>query len=70
MSQNNLITLAEACSAVRSALGRMLLAPEDSPERAAAAETYRAALRRLLRAAREEECGVYLEIAGELATKD
>jgi hypothetical protein len=69
-SQANMIALAEACSAVRAALGRMLLAAEDSPERAAAQESYRRALTTLLRTAREEECGLYLEVAGELATRD
>jgi len=69
-SQANLIALAEACSAVRSALGRMLLAADESPERNAAAESYRRALTSLLRTAREEECGLYLEVAGELATRD
>jgi hypothetical protein len=69
-SQANLIALAESCSAVRAALGRMLLAAEDSPERAAAADAYRRALTTLLRTAREEECGLYLEVAGELASRD
>lgn len=70
MSQTNLIALAERCSAVRAAIGRMLLAPEDSPQRAVAAEAYHRALRNLLRVVREEECGLYIEVAGELATKD
>lgn len=69
-SQTNLIALAESCSAVRGALGRMLLAADDSPERNAAAESYRRALTALLRTVREEECGLYLEVAGELATRD
>lgn len=70
MSQANLITVAESCSAVRGAIGRMLLAAEDSPERDKAAEAYDRALRSLLRAVREEECGVYLEVAGEIASRD
>jgi hypothetical protein len=70
MSQSNLIALAESCSGVRAAVGRMLLSGEESPERTAAADHYRRALRNLLRLAREEECGLYLEIAGELATRE
>lgn len=70
MSHVNLVALAESCSAVRASIGRMLLREEDSPEREAAAEQYRRALRALLRVAREEECGIYLEVAGELAPND
>ena len=70
MSHSDLITLAESCSAVRGAIGRMLLCRENSPERAAAAETYGRSLRTLLRVAREAECGVYLEVAGEIAARD
>jgi hypothetical protein len=70
MAQSDLVTLAESCSAVRASIGRMLLAAADSPEREAAAEKYRRALRTLLRIAREEEYGIYLEVAGELATRD
>jgi hypothetical protein len=70
MSQVNLIALAESCSGVRSSIGRMLLAAEGAPERAAATEAYRRSLRELLRLAREEECGMYLEVAGELAATD
>ena len=70
MSQSNLIALAESCSAVRGAIGRMLLAAEGSPERGVAADAYDRALRSLLRVAREEECGVYLEVAGEIASRD
>ena len=70
MSQANLIALAESCSGVRAAIGRRLMCAEETPENAAAADTYRRALKNLLRLAREEECGLYLEIAGELATKD
>jgi hypothetical protein len=70
MSHANLIVLAESCSAVRSAIGRMLLCAEESDQRTAAEAAYQRALRSLLRIAREEECGAYLEIAGELATKD
>ncbi len=68
MTNDRLITLAESCSAVRASIGRMLLAGELTEERAEAREAYRAALRMLLRAAREEECGMYLEIAGELSS--
>ncbi len=70
MAQANLLVLAESCSAVRASIGRMLMAAEDSPERAAAADRYRRSLKALLRAARAEEYGIYLEVAGELATKD
>jgi hypothetical protein len=47
-----------------------MMSAEDSPERAAALDAYHRRLRDLLRLAREEECGMYLEIAGELATRD
>ncbi len=70
MSQNNLIALAECCSGVRASIGRMLLTSEDSTERREAAESYRRTLRSLLRLAREEDAGLYLEIAGELASDD
>ena len=70
MSHANLVALAESCSTVRASIGKMLLAPEDSPARAAAAESYRRALAALLRLAREEEYGLYLEVAGELTSKD
>ncbi|MCG3134312.1 MAG: hypothetical protein HMLKMBBP_01607 [Planctomycetes bacterium] len=67
MQSENLIHMAESCSDVRRAIGRMLLAPEGSDERAAAEEHYHDALRGLLRRVREEECGILLEAAGELA---
>ena len=66
MTNERLIHLAESCSAVRSSIGRMLLSEESSEERLAAADAYRRSLRKLLRLAREEECGVFLEVAGEL----
>ena len=68
MTTDRLIHLAESCSAVRSAIGRLLLSGEGTEERAAAAETYRRALRELLRSAREEEAGLFLEVAGELSS--
>ena len=68
MTNDRLITLAESCSDVRASIGRMLLSDELSEQRAEALDSYRRALRRLLRAAREEECGMFLEIAGELST--
>ena len=67
MTNDRLIHLAEACTAVRSSIGRMLLSEELSDERTAAVETYRRSLRALLQVAREEECGVFLEVAGELS---
>jgi hypothetical protein len=67
MSSENLIRLAESCSVVRRGIGRVLLAPEGSPARAASEERYRADLRELLRIAREEECALFLEAAGELS---
>jgi hypothetical protein len=70
MSQSNLIALAESCSALRTAIGRMLLAEAESAERKIALATYGRELRRLLRVAREQECGLYLEVAGELAATD
>jgi len=70
MSPARLVALAESCSSVRASIGKMLLAPEESQARSDATEKYRSALKALLRLAREEEYGIYLEIAGELATKD
>ena len=67
MSQDRLIRLAESCSAVRASIGRMLLTPETEPGRDDVVAEYRAALRSLLREAREEECGLFLEVAGELS---
>jgi len=66
MTNERLIHLAEACSDVRAAIGSMLLAAELSEESLDATEGYRRSLRLLLRLAREEECGVFLEVAGEL----
>ena len=67
MSSDNLIRMAESCSVLRRSIGRLLLTPENSAERAAAEESYRRALRELLLRAREEECALYLEAAGELS---
>lgn len=67
MSQDRLIHLAESCSAVRATIGRMLLTPESDRTRDEAVAAYREALRALLQAAREEECGMFLEVAGELS---
>ncbi len=67
MTNERLITLAESCSAVRASIGRMLLADEGSETREQAARNFRNALRELMRRAREEECGLFLEVAGELS---
>ena len=67
MPTDRLIQLAESCSSVRSSIGRCLLSAEGSEERSAAVETYRRSLRELLRQARDEEAGLYLEVAGELS---
>ena len=67
MSQDRLIHLAESCSAVRASIGRMLLTPENDRNRDDVVASYRQALRSLLQAAREEECGLFLEVAGELS---
>ena len=67
MSQSRLIHLAECCTAVRANVGRMLLTTEGSAARAEAAGEYRESLKELLRVAREEECGLFLEVAGELS---
>jgi len=69
MSKANLIALAEACSRVRGSIGRMLLAADGSPEQIDAGNVYRSSLEDLLRVVREEQCGLYLEIAGEFASK-
>lgn len=67
MPSDNLIRMAESCSVVRRAIGRLLLTPEGSPERVEAEATYRGAVRELLLRVREEECALFLEAAGELA---
>lgn len=67
MPSENLIRLAESCSAVRHAIGRMLLAVPGSDARADAEASYRESLRTLLGLVREEECGMLLEAAGELS---
>ena len=67
MTNERLITLAESCSAVRASIGRMLLSDEQSEVREEAARAYRASLRELMQRAREEECGLFLEVAGELS---
>jgi len=68
MTTDRLIQLAESCSSVRSSIGRLLLSAESSEERGAAAESYRRALRELLHHAREEEAGLFLEVAGQLSS--
>ncbi len=68
MTHDRLIALAEECSAVRAAIGRLLLAHDGSDERQDARDAYRRSLRELLRVAREEECGLFLEVAGELSS--
>lgn len=70
MSQANQIALAEACTNVRSAIGKVLLTRDETPERIAADAAYRRALEDLLRIVREDECGLYLQVAGELATQE
>ena len=67
MSQSRLIHLAECCTSVRANIGRMLLTAEGTQARADATEDYRESLKELLRVAREEECGLFLEVAGELS---
>lgn len=67
MSQSRLIQLAECCTAVRANIGRMLLTAEGTEARVEATDEYREALKELLRVAREEECGLFLEVAGELS---
>lgn len=70
MSQTTLIVLAESCSTLRGAIGRMLLTAESSPEREKATAAYELALRSMLRAARDAECGIYLEVAGDVVSRD
>ena len=69
MTTDRLINLAESCSFVRSSIGRLLLTAEGSEERSAAADAYRRSLHDLLRNAREEEAGLFLEVAGELSSR-
>ena len=68
MTTDRLIQLAESCSAVRSSIGRLLLSAEGSEERSTAVEAYERSLRELLSRAREEEAGLYLEVAGQLTS--
>ena len=67
MSKDSLIALAAACSEVRTDIGRVLLAREATGPHDAASRRFEASLRELLRLVREEQCGMYLEVAGELA---
>ncbi len=64
--QANLIALAGSCSQVRAAIGRMLLHEQDPAKSAAAGDLYRRSLRELLRHARDEECGLFLQVASEV----
>ncbi len=67
MSDIDLIALAKSCSRVRTDIGRMLLTQDGSDNRVAAVERLEASLKALLRLARNGDCGLFLEIAGELA---
>ena len=67
MASDTLIRMAEQCSVVRRCIGSVLMTPEGTPERAAAEDAYRAAVRDLLREVRAEEFSLLLEAAGELA---
>lgn len=67
MESDDLILLAESCSRLRASIGRMLLTSEaDGGDVERAREEYRLALRTLLQRARDADCGVYLEVAGQV----
>ena len=70
MPSDNLIRMAESCSVVRRSIGRLLLTPENSTERAAAEEAYKRSARALLLSVRAEECALFLEAAGELSNRE
>lgn len=65
-TQANLIALAEACSRVRRDVGALFMAPEGTVQREAAEAQLRESLRRLLEEAREEDTGLFLEVAAGL----
>ena len=67
MNDIDLLALAKSCSRVRTDIGRMLLTQDGSDKRAVAVERLQASLKGLLRLARNGDCGLFLEIAGELA---
>jgi hypothetical protein len=65
-TQANLIALAEACSRVRRDVGALFMAPEGSAQRDGAEAHLRESLRRLLEEAREEDTGLFLEVAAQM----
>ena len=65
-SQANLIAVAEACSHVRRDVGRLFMTRDGTDAREQANRKLRASLRALLRRAKDEDCGLFLEVASEL----
>ena len=64
MPDPQLIALARSCSRLRTDIGRMLMAKDDSSDRVDADERLHESLRDLLRLARDQDFGLFLEIAG------
>lgn len=67
INDTRLIALAESCGHTRVSVGRLLMAREGTEDHQAAAERFENHLRELLRLAREERPGMFLEVASELA---
>ncbi len=67
--RETLFELAGSCTRVRSAIGQLMLAEHSVGDVSSARRDYRDSLRRLLVLAREEDCGLYLEVAGDLAAQ-
>lgn len=65
-SQANLLRLADACSRVRKDVGHLFLTTDESPERVKAQKELRRSVRGLLEAAREEDVGLFLEVAAQV----
>jgi hypothetical protein len=66
-SQANLLRLADACSHVRKDVGHLFLTTDESAERVKAQKELRRSIRALLQAAREEDVGLFLEVAAQLS---
>lgn len=67
--RETLFELAGSCTRVRSAIGQLMLAEHAVGDLSNARRDYRDSLRRLLTLARNEDCGLYLEVAGEIAAR-
>lgn len=65
-SQANLLRLADACSRVRKDVGHLFLTTDESAERVKTQKELRRSIRSLLEAAREEDVGLFLEVAAQI----